>query len=207
MIAVLESEATATRLGNRGCAIMAVAVASLLVLLSLVHVIGWDPVMVIVGSLFGVPAALQLTKGFEESYSADIEAETYVRLYGPIYLRTVEHEESSTDYYLRVGGEDFSIGQQTFNDLREVAWASVEYALCSRTVFMLRDASGRVLMQHATYLPNATSHSVADYTLPANTMSARDRRQHTRRSGSYEVETKRMSHRKARRHHLNQTNF
>jgi hypothetical protein len=161
MIALLESTAASIRSAKRGGDF--VVVTALLVVLSLTYVMSWDPVVVAVCCLFGMPIVLSLTKGSDESYMADTESGTYVRLTGPIHLCVVEHEEDGAiDYSVQLDGEDFPISLLTFQALQQVTWASIDYAPCSRTMFALREESGQVLWQHPNYLSDATSASPAD---------------------------------------------
>jgi hypothetical protein len=163
MTALLERQAASSQSWNTGYTIAVPVVAAVLVVLSLTHDVSWDPVVVAVCCLFGIPVILEFTKGSDESIMADIESGTYIRLSGPIHLCTVWYEEDgSVDYSVQVDGEDFPVPPLTFQSLQQVTWASVDYAPCSYTVFDLREASGRVLWQHPNYLPDATSTPAAD---------------------------------------------
>jgi hypothetical protein len=97
--------------------------------------------------LFGIPGLLDLIRGTQESFTADIETGTFVRLSGPIYLRSIGYDDGPDDYCLNLDGEEFVISIWTFTALRQVEWASVDYAVCSRTVFAVHDPTGIVLWQ------------------------------------------------------------
>jgi hypothetical protein len=107
----------------------------------------WDPVVMIMCCLFGVPGLLELIKGTQESFTADVETGTFVRLAGPIYLRSIGYDDGPNDYCLSLDGEEFVISLWTFIALRHVDWASVDYAACSRTLFAVRALTGIVLWQ------------------------------------------------------------
>jgi hypothetical protein len=107
----------------------------------------WDPLVLIICCLFGIPGLLELIKGTNESFTTDIETGTYIRLTGPIHLRYLTYDEGPPDYCLSLYDEEFVISARAFAALRDLDWASVDYAACSRTLFAVRDPTGIVLWQ------------------------------------------------------------
>jgi hypothetical protein len=140
----LEMNAAAAR-SRSGRRIIMAAVA--VVLVAVLFSVDWDPTVMIICCLFGLPGFLELIKGMQESFTADVETGTFVRLTGPIYLRSIGYDDGPNDYCLNLDGEEFVISIWTFVALRNVEWASVDYAACSRMLLAVRDLTGAVLWQ------------------------------------------------------------
>jgi hypothetical protein len=145
MIAQLEANEAAARSRAGRRILMSVAAAALVaILFSSV----WDPTVVIICCLFALPGLLELIKGMQESFTDDVDSDTFVRLTGPIHLCRLGYDDGSSDFCLSIDGEDFVISHWIFVALQHVDWASVDYAECSRTLFAVRDQSGNVLWQN-----------------------------------------------------------
>jgi hypothetical protein len=140
MITSLRAEAASAHRTGTGCGVTVGLLAAMCLALSLTRLISWEPVVVIFCGLLGVPLAVQLMRSDEGPLLADAEAGFCVRLAGPLTLRTVEHEESATDYYVRVDDQDFIVALQTFHRLLGSAWGVVDYLPQSHRLLALRDA-------------------------------------------------------------------
>jgi hypothetical protein len=155
MAAILRAKAASAREEAKGCGFVVAVVAVVCAALSLTRIVSWDPVVVIVAGVSAVLLAVHVARSDGQSSAADAEAGTYVRLTGPLTLYIVEHEDGSPDHKFRVDGQDFPISAKTFEDLRPVRWARVEYAPISRTLFALYDETGHLWLRHSRYVPDA----------------------------------------------------
>jgi hypothetical protein len=140
----LQMNAAAARSRSRRRIIMAIVAV---VLVAILFSSDLDPVVMIICCLFGIPGFLELIKGTQESFTADVETGTFVRLSGPIYLRSIAYDDGPNDYCLNLDGEEFVISFCTFTALRNVDWASVDYAACSRMLLGVRALTGIMLWQ------------------------------------------------------------
>jgi hypothetical protein len=132
---------------------VAAIVAAVCALLSLAHIV--DPVVVILCGVVGVPLIVYVVRRDGKACAADLKAGTYIRLSGPLTRSSDLGEEGPPDHSFSVQGQKFPISAWTFEELREVPWATVEYAPHSRTLFALYDATGRVMLQEPGYAPPA----------------------------------------------------
>jgi hypothetical protein len=134
--------AASSRAGRR---IIMAAVA--VVLVAILFSSDWDPAVMIMCGLLGIPGVLALIKGTQESFTADVETGTFVRLTGPIYLHCLGYDDVSSDYCLSLDGEDFVISVWASTELQNVDWASLDYAPCSRMLLAARDLTSIMLWQ------------------------------------------------------------
>jgi hypothetical protein len=77
----------------------------------------------------------------------------YVRATGPIGARMEEHtsEETSERFYsyrLWADRKRFTLSSEAYDKAGAVSWGTLEYAPVSRTIFTLRDATGRLILAH-----------------------------------------------------------
>jgi hypothetical protein len=117
-------------------------------LLGLTSLQACDPAFIL---LFGALIALSATVASRRkgaALRADIEGGVYLRVSGSISYHIVggggEYDTGPT-YFFRVEGEDFPVRSTTWDEIRSTTWGVVDYAPRSRTVFALRNRSGRVV--------------------------------------------------------------
>jgi hypothetical protein len=152
MIASLRAEAVSAHRTGTGCGVTVGLLAAACLALSLIHIISWEPVLIIFCGLLGVPLAVQLMRSEEGPLLADAEAGISVRVSGPLTLRMVEHEESGTDYCVCVDDQEFWVDRRTFDRSRGSAWGVVEYLPSSHHLLALRDAEGALIKVDRRYV-------------------------------------------------------
>jgi hypothetical protein len=85
------------------------------------------------------------------AHVADLVCRTYVRVTGPICAQMQEHVsdedgERSYSYSFTADHRTFSLSSDTYERVCGISWGTLEYAVWSRTVFMLRDATGGLVL-------------------------------------------------------------
>jgi hypothetical protein len=117
------------------------------------------PDWVVVGFALGLMVALVL---FVRSlYSAGIHTAAllcrrYVRVTGQIGAQAEEHVSEVTSdrfysYHLWVDRKWFTLSSDDYERVGNISWGTLEYAPLSRTIFTLRDATGRLMLAHRCY--------------------------------------------------------
>jgi hypothetical protein len=151
MIASLRAQGAEQRTGI-GAGVTVALLAAACLALSLLHLISWDPIMILVCGALGVPLAIQLLRADDGLLRDDAEAGVYVRVSGPLTLRMVAYEESGIDYCVSVDDEEFWVSRWTFERLRGSAWGVMEYLPRSHYLLALRDAAGTLITADRRYV-------------------------------------------------------
>jgi hypothetical protein len=145
MVATLQREAASERGCGVSCAIGSLIAAGLIALLSVAHVLHWDPLGVVMLGGFTAVITMLFRVIRENIIRADIRGGVYRRIAGPLTVEEHQGDEGSVTYSYRVDGKSFPLSEYDHPHLRHVTWASVEYAPHCRKVFALRDAKGALL--------------------------------------------------------------
>jgi hypothetical protein len=145
MVAILQTEAANERGCGKTCATASLIAAGVIALLSVAHVLDWDPLGIVL--LGGFAAVITTLFGVirENIVRADIRGGVYRRIAGPLTFEENQGEEGSVTYSYHVDGKSFPLSLHEYRRLRHVTWASVEYAPHCRKVFALRDVEGAIL--------------------------------------------------------------
>jgi hypothetical protein len=142
MIATLQQRAAGERGCGVGCAVASLVVGGVCLLLSLAHLLDWDPLAI--ASLAAIAIAVSFLSGIvrEQIIRADLRAGVYRRITGPVSVTETRGDEDQVSFTLRVGPHSFPLEEGAVERLRAVRWGSIEYAPRSRIVFALPATSG-----------------------------------------------------------------
>jgi hypothetical protein len=147
MIAVLRANIGTALLGTIGWSGVVGGIIALEILLRAPACL---TVVTVTGLLIGVVMAFMRLSSVGPLV-ADLLRGTRVRVTGPICVHMEEHVSDedgarSYSYSFTADGRTFPLSSDTYERVCGVTWGTLEYARWSRTVFMLRDATGRLVL-------------------------------------------------------------